>query len=73
MPEQAGYSPHPIAVKATHAEADLPNAPPVGPNVALNNNGRKECIEEEAQYIPHAIPDPLQTMEEDLQQGVLRT
>lgn len=28
MPEQAGYSPHPIAAEATHAEADLPNVPP---------------------------------------------
>ena len=29
IPEQAGYSPHPIAAEATHAEADLPNIPPV--------------------------------------------
>jgi len=34
IPEQAGYSPDPIAAEATHAEADLPNVPPVAPSVA---------------------------------------
>jgi len=34
MPEQAGYFAHPIAAEATHAEADLPNVPPVRRSVA---------------------------------------
>ena len=33
IPEQAGYSPDPIAAEAAHAEADLPNVPPVDASV----------------------------------------
>lgn len=33
IPKQAGYSPHPIAAEAAHAEADLPNVPPVDSSV----------------------------------------
>lgn len=38
IPEQAGYSPHPFAAEATHAEADLPNVPPVAPSIDRNTN-----------------------------------
>lgn len=42
MPEQAGYSPHPLATEAAHAEADLPNARPVGYSVAERNSENDE-------------------------------
>lgn len=43
IPEQAGYSPHPIAAEATHAEADLPNVPPVGSSLASADDGSKNA------------------------------
>ena len=48
IPEQAGYSPHPIAAEATHAEADLPNVRPVKSSVTfqiapLSQDGTDSC------------------------------
>ncbi len=59
MPEQAGYSPHPLAAEATHAEADFPNIPPVDSSLANpQEEGKKaEKIEDFGEKLGGAKKD----------------